>query len=111
MVPKHSAGQGSAPWTYLTNHAHVLILVARDASSTMRAVAEAVGITERAVQRIVGELEEAGVLKRTRKGRRNVYAINAALTLRHPLESHCTVADLLALVNAPPGKSPNNAGR
>lgn len=106
MTPKPSASQGSAPWTYLTNHAHVLILLARDASSTMREVADAVGITERAVQRIVGELEEAGVLKRSREGRRNVYAVNAALTLRHPLESHCTVAELLRLVNAPLRKTP-----
>ncbi len=108
MVPKNSSGQGGAPWTYLTNHAHVLILLARDASSTMREVAEAVGITERAVQRIVGELEEARVLNRSRKGRRNVYSVNSALTLRHPLESHCTVADLLALVNAPLQKSTDN---
>ena len=108
MDPKSSTGHGSAPWTYFTNHAHVLILLARDASSTMREVADAVGITERAVQRIVGELEEAHVLKRSRKGRRNVYAVNPALALRHPLESHCTVADLLALVNAPLGKPPKN---
>ena len=101
MVLKPPIGQGNAPWTYLTNHAHVLILLARDETSTMREVAEAVGITERAVQRIVSELEEAGVLKRSRRGRRNVYTVNAALTLRHPLESHCTVAQLLSLVNEP----------
>lgn len=83
----------------MTNHAHVLILLARDASSTMREVADAVGITERAVQRIVGELEEGGVLKRTREGRRNAYTVNSASRLRHPLESHCTIADLLKLVN------------
>ena len=85
MPKTDSAGQGSAPWTYLTNHAHVLILLARDAGATMREVAGVVGITERAVQRIVGELEEARVLQRSRKGRRNVYTVNSALTLRHPL--------------------------
>ena len=87
------------PWTYLTNHAHVLILLARDPNATMREVADSVGITERAVQRIVAELEETKVLKRSRSGRRNIYAVNTRLALRHPVESHCTVADLLKLVN------------
>lgn len=96
-----STSHASAPWSYLTNHAHVLILLARNPNSTMREVAEAVSITERAVQRIVTELEEAGVLQRSRSGRRNVYAVNPNLPLRHPVESHCNVADLLALVNTP----------
>jgi len=92
--------QGSgAPWTYLTNHAHVLILLARDPEATMREVAETVGITERAVQRIVAELEQAGVLERSRVGRRNVYAVKADQPLRHPVESHCSVAELLDLIN------------
>ena len=90
-----------APWTYLTNHAHVLILAARNANATMREFAEAVGITERAVQRIVSELEEAGVLQRTREGRRNSYSVDPTRRLRHPIEGHCTVAELLALVNGP----------
>jgi predicted transcriptional regulator len=86
-------------WTYLTNHAHVLILLARNPSATMREVADAVGITERAVQRIVAELEGAGALERTRQGRRNVYSVDASRPLRHPVESHCRLADLLELVN------------
>jgi len=105
MTAPKAAGGAPAPWTYLTNHAHVLILLARDAHATMREVADAVGITERAVQRIVAELEEADVLERSRSGRRNVYAVKADRPLRHPVESHCSVADLLALVNGslPPG--------
>ena len=88
-----------APWTYLSNHAHVLILLARDPQATMREVAETVGITERAVQRIVAELEQAGVLERSRVGRRNVYSVKPDKPLRHPVESHCTVAELLDLIN------------
>ena len=96
-----SAKSSSAPWTFLTNHAHVLILLARDPTVTMREVADAVGITERAVQRIVAELEESGVLERSRVGRRNVYSVDQDQPLRHPVESHCTVAELLDLINGP----------
>jgi DNA-binding Lrp family transcriptional regulator len=80
----------------------VLIYLAREPEATLRRVAEAVGITERAVQRIVAELEEAGFLSRRREGRRNVYEIHAGLALRHPIESHRTVEELLQLVNEGP---------
>jgi shikimate kinase len=90
----------TADWTLLTNHAHVLIYLARQPDVTLRRVADAVGITERAVQRIVAELEQAGILSRLRSGRRNVYEIHAELPLRHPIESHRTVQDLLDFVNA-----------
>jgi len=95
------AAATEASWTYLTNHAHVLILLERDSTMTMREVAEAIGITERAVQRIVRELEEAGVLKRAREGRRNVYTVDADRPMRHSVESHCSVSQLLELVNGP----------
>ena len=98
MAAKNTSAS-TAPWTFLTNHAHVLILLARDPKTTMRQVAEAVGITERAVQRIVSELEDAAVLERTRVGRRNVYEVKSARPLRHPVEAHCTVDDLLQLIN------------
>jgi predicted transcriptional regulator len=91
-----------AEWTFLTNHAHVLIFLAREPESTLRRVAQAVGITERAVQRIVAELAEAGFLSRRRAGRRNAYEIHAGLALRHPIESHRTVRELLQLVNRGP---------
>lgn len=64
----------------------------------MRDLASAVGITERAVQRIVSELEEAGYLVREREGRRNRYEVSATLNLRHPVEAHCAVSDLLRLL-------------
>lgn len=85
-------------WTFLTNHAHVLLCIARDPDCRIRDVAEQVGITTRAVQHIVVELEEAGYLSHARDGRRNRYAITRERPLRHPLEQHRSVGDLLALV-------------
>jgi predicted transcriptional regulator len=85
-------------WTFLTNYAHVLLCLAREPEMLMRDVATAVGITERAVQRIVAELEADGYLVRTRDGRRNRYEIRPKMALRHPIEKHETVASLLALV-------------
>lgn len=85
-------------WTFLTNHAHVLLCIARDPDVRMRDVAELVGITERAVQRIVAELEEAGYVERIRNGRRNRYEVRSNLPLRHPIERHERVASLIAFV-------------
>jgi predicted ArsR family transcriptional regulator len=92
-------------WTFLTNHTHVLVCLARDPSTTMRQVADDVGVTERAVQRIIGELEAEGYLVRHREGRRNVYALHLDRPLRHPLESGTVVEALLDAVSAaaPPG--------
>ena len=89
---------GPPSWTFLTNYAHVLLCLAREPEMLMRDVATAVGITERAVQRIVAELEADGYLVRTRDGRRNRYEIRPKMALRHPIEKHETVASLLALV-------------
>lgn len=88
----------SHSWTFLTNHAHVLICLARNPEARLRDVAGWVGITERAVQKIVAELEESGVLERSRDGRRNVYTLRTDLPLRHPVESHKRIADLLKMV-------------
>jgi DNA-binding Lrp family transcriptional regulator len=85
-------------WTFLSNHAHVLVCLAIDPDSRLRDVATAVGITERAVQKIVSDLEEARVIVRERTGRRNSYRLNLDVPLRHPLESHRTVGTLLSLV-------------
>lgn len=86
-----------APWTFLTNHGHVLVCLARSPDLRLRDVAALVGITERAVQRIVADLEAAGYLTRHRSGRQNEYEINREKALRHPVEAHQTVATLLAL--------------
>jgi DNA-binding MarR family transcriptional regulator len=88
----------SQPWTFLTNHSHVLICLSREPDLRLRDVAERVHITERAVQRIVADLEEAGILTRTRDGRRNHYEVHADKALRHPVEAHCSVKNLLEMV-------------
>lgn len=87
-----------AGWTFLTNHSHVLICLALEPDMLLREVAQRVGITERAVQKIVLELEEGGVLVRERVGRRNHYTIQEGRALRHPVEGHRQVKDLLDMV-------------
>ena len=91
-------------WTFLTNHAHVLLVLAREPDARMRDVAERVGITERAVHRIVGELEEAGYLEREKEGRRNRYRLRRDLPLRHPVEQHRRIESLLSLVEVAGGR-------
>lgn len=86
------------PWTFLSNHAHVLFVLHSQPELVLREVALRVGITERAVQRIVHELEEEGFLTRERVGRCNRYHINKQKHLRHPVESHCTIEQILKLV-------------
>jgi predicted transcriptional regulator of viral defense system len=88
-------------WTFFTNHAHVLLCLAADPQVRLRDLAATVGITERAVHKIVSELEAGGALKRARHGRRNVYSIHGKLHLRHPVESHCTVEGLIRFVLDP----------
>lgn len=98
VTPAESAAKTGAAWTFLTNHAHVLICVARDPAARIRDLAQRVGITERAVQRIISELEDGGYLVREREGRRNVYRIDPDVALRHPIERHRKVGALLSLV-------------
>ncbi|MEN8180920.1 MAG: winged helix-turn-helix domain-containing protein [Myxococcota bacterium] len=89
-------------WTFLTNHAHVLICIVDAPEARMRDIAERVAITERAVQRIIGDLEEAGYVQRVRTGRRNRYKVRKSLPLRHPVEKHQRVSALLRLILDPP---------
>jgi hypothetical protein len=94
--------EGERPgWTFFTNHAHVLIALRRDPELRQRDIAGLVGITEGAVQRILDELEIGGYLRRERIGRRNRYEVLDRSPLRHPLESHRSVADVLALFAEP----------
>lgn len=90
--------ESNSDWTFLTNHSHVLFCLAKDPEIRLRDVADKVGITERAVQRIVTELEDSGYIKRQRQGRRNTYEVHKFRPLRHPIESHRQVADLLYLI-------------
>jgi len=91
-------------WSFLSNHTHVLLCLAIDADQRIRDVAQTVGLTERAVQRILADLEEAGTITRERVGRRNRYTLSLDSPLRHPLEAHHTVGELLALL-MPPGRA------
>jgi len=87
-------------WTFMTNHAHVLIYLSRNPEALMREVAQEVGITEGATQRIVADLVEEGYLDRIRVGRRNTYRLNGDLPLRHPLERDHAVGEILEILAA-----------
>ncbi|MBT5925519.1 MAG: winged helix-turn-helix transcriptional regulator [Verrucomicrobia bacterium] len=86
-------------WTFLSNHTHVLACLARNPDIVLREVSYEVGITERAVQRIVQELVEEGVLKRQKLGRQNHYMINRGFRLRHAIERHRTIGNLLDFIS------------
>jgi len=88
----------SARWTFLTNHAHVLLAIARDPQVRLREVAVTVGITERASQKIVADLVAAGYLARARVGRRNSYTVASGRPFRHPLTAGHDLDKLLALL-------------
>lgn len=98
---KNRSSEDSRPrWTFLTNHAHVLTVLDSHPDMVLREVAQRVGITERAVQRIVMELEESGFLVRERVGRQNHYRVLRNKPLRHPIEAHRKIGDLLKLIKS-----------
>jgi DNA-binding IclR family transcriptional regulator len=86
-------------WTFLTNHAHVLICIALDPDLRLRDVAGRVGITERATQRIVHDLVEGGYVTRRKVGRRNSYRLRLEQPMRHPVESGHAIRDLVAALS------------
>ncbi len=88
-----------AEWTFLTNHTHTLLCIARDPGIRLRDVAQRVGVTERAAQRIVSDLVEAGYLDRIREGRRNTYRIRADRPMRHPVEHGHRVGEILDVLH------------
>ncbi len=90
-------------WTFLTNHAQVLVSIAHDPGVRLRDIGERVGITERAAHRIIAELEAAGYITRQRNGRRNQYTINAHLPLPDPIARQQNVGELLEILTAPHG--------
>lgn len=94
-------------WTFLTNHARVLLLLHASPDARGRDIADQVGITERATQRIVADLEAAGYLSHERVGRRNHYEVHAAQPLRHPMQDGHEVAALLAIFEAVEAASPD----
>ena len=87
----------SANWTFLSNHSHVLVCIAGNSELRIRDIAQLVGITERAVAEIIGDLEDGGYLKRVKQGRRNTYVLNKKGKLRHELENKISIGKILDL--------------
>jgi DNA-binding MarR family transcriptional regulator len=110
-----SQARPAGTWGFLTNHAHVLLCVARDPQSRARDIAEEVGITERATQRILADLIAEGYVIRTKVGRRNHYKIDARGNLRHPILRDLSIEPLIEALNRDaqpkrpqtPGQPPN----
>ncbi len=105
-APRHRPGAagaaaatsvGTRGWTFLTNHAHVLLCLAQGESLTARELSLRIGITERSVQAILADLIEDRYLSKSKEGRRNVYAVNPRGRLRHPLESAHTIGELISV--------------
>jgi DNA-binding transcriptional regulator LsrR (DeoR family) len=86
-------------WTFFSNNAHVLVCLSHTPQPTTREIAIQVGITERAVQRIVTKLINAGVVTVSKEGRRNSYELDLNQRLRHPLESHKTIGEFIQLID------------
>ena len=90
--------ESKTSWTFLTNHFHVLVVLARDSEARIRDISDEVGITQRAVQRIIAELISDRIVDVEKMGRRNSYRINRATSLKHSLENKHTVGELLELL-------------
>lgn len=85
-------------WTFFTNHGHVLFCIAADPGIRLRDIADRVGVTERAAQRIVADLVDSGYLERARDGRRNRYQVCPDQPLRHPVENKHQIGEILKLL-------------
>jgi len=96
MAKKQIATDGSQNWTFLSNHAHVLVCVAKKPDVRLSEVAALVGIRERTVHRIVHELLDAGYISVTKDGRNNVYSVDLDKPLRHPLEADHNIQAIIA---------------
>ena|SRR5438270_9537646 len=103
--------QPSRGWRFLTNHTQVLLCIARSPDVRMRDVADEVGITERAAQRILADLVEAGYIERERHGRRNRYSINPHAHMRHPAQEGQEIHSLLQLLGSNEPTTPSTSGR
>lgn len=104
-----AASDARPGWTFLTNHARVLAAIARDPGTRVRDIAVHCLLTERAVQRIIADLEADGYLAHTRQGRSNHYQVSAGTSLRHPADTGSTVAELLALLDLHQQPGPTGA--
>ncbi|MEU8976355.1 helix-turn-helix domain-containing protein [Streptomyces monashensis] len=98
MVEVHGVPEPHNGWTFLTNHARVLASIADNHNARVRDIAVRCRLTERAVQKIIADLEQTGYLSHTRIGRSNRYRIDPGQVLRHPAEAGLTVAALLSFL-------------
>lgn len=99
-APQRGHSAPAPRWSLLSNHAHVLVCLALDPDIRLRVAAEHIGITQRSVQNILHDLEVEGLVTRERQGRRNHYSLNLDQPLRHPLEAHRTVGELVEMLVA-----------
>ena len=95
------SGDRDHAWRFVTNYAHVLVCIAADPTARLRDIAAAVGVTERTAAQLVGDLERAGYLTKSREGRRNRYEVHDELPLRHPSHRHHTVGELIRFLREP----------
>jgi predicted transcriptional regulator len=96
-----SSGDGNHSWRFLSNHTQVLLCIARDPDVRFRDIAQMVGITERAAQRLVGDLIDAGYVEREKIGRRNRYHLNTEVKMRHSAQANHEIGELLHLSELP----------
>jgi DNA-binding IscR family transcriptional regulator len=108
---KSASGNPDHLFRFVTNHAHVLQVIAAEPTARLRDIAQTVGITERTAAHIVNELEQAGYLSKSRNGRRNHYELHEDLPLRHPQHRHHTVGDLIRFLEAPAQAQQSNRRR
>lgn len=97
-----SSSDKTKGWRFLSNHTQVLLCIQRDPNARFRDIAETVGITERAAQRIVADLIESGYVESERVGRRNHYRVNADIAMRHPAQDGHDIGELLRLLKLDP---------
>ena len=93
-----SSPDGEKTWRFLSNHTQVLLCIRRDPNVRFRDLAQMVGITERAAQRIVADLIDSGYVERERIGRRNHYRVNPDIAMRHPAQDGHEIGELLQLL-------------
>ena len=110
-LSSRNKGKPEKHWTFLTNHAHVLLCIAHDPGIRLRDIAAAVGITERGAHKILSDLVDEGYVLRERHGRRNRYKVKPELPLRHPLVHDREVGDLLNVLLRPERPERNGRGR
>jgi predicted ArsR family transcriptional regulator len=100
----------SRHWHFVTSHTQVLLCLHRNPRVRLRDIAETVGITERAAQRIVSDLVEAGYVSREREGRRNRYVLNLSVPMRHPSQVDHEIGELVDVLRLDDNSDSEAAG-